>query len=74
MVLVTGPTGSGKTSTLYGMLQETDARSRNIVTLEDPIEYRFNDVVQAQTNPRMASHSPKVFGHVAPRPRCDHGG
>ena len=53
MVLVTGPTGSGKTSTLYGMLQETDARSRNIVTLEDPIEYRFNDVVQAQTNPRI---------------------
>ena len=53
MVLVTGPTGSGKTSTLYGMLQETDARRRNIVTLEDPIEYRFKDVVQAQTNPRI---------------------
>jgi len=53
MVLVTGPTGSGKTSTLYAMLQATDARSRNIVTLEDPIEYRFKHVVQAQTNPRI---------------------
>ncbi len=51
--LVTGPTGSGKTSTLYAMLQETDGRSRNIVTLEDPIEYRFDDVVQAQVNPRI---------------------
>ncbi len=53
LLLVTGPTGSGKTSTLYAMLQESDGRSRNIVTLEDPIEYRFEDVIQAQTNPRI---------------------
>ena len=53
MVLVTGPTGSGKTSTLYGILHETDGKSRNICTLEDPIEYRFDDVIQAQTNPRI---------------------
>jgi type II secretory ATPase GspE/PulE/Tfp pilus assembly ATPase PilB-like protein len=52
MVLVTGPTGSGKTSTLYAMLREIDARARNIMTLEDPIEYRFADVIQGQTNPR----------------------
>ena len=53
LVLVTGPTGSGKTSTLYSLLHEVDARARNIVTLEDPIEYRFADVIQAQTNPRI---------------------
>ena len=52
MLLVTGPTGSGKTSTLYAMLREIDARSRNIMTLEDPIEYRFEDVIQGQTNPK----------------------
>ncbi|MCA9538404.1 MAG: type II/IV secretion system protein [Myxococcales bacterium] len=53
MLLVCGPTGSGKTSTLYGVLREIDARARNIVTLEDPIEYRFDDITQAQTNPRI---------------------
>ncbi|MGC6418062.1 MAG: GspE/PulE family protein [Bradymonadia bacterium] len=53
MLLVTGPTGSGKTSTLYALLQQTDAIGRNIVTLEDPIEYRFKHVIQAQTNPRI---------------------
>lgn len=47
-ILVTGPTGSGKTSTLYSMLRELDGRSRNIVTLEDPIEIRFADIVQTQ--------------------------
>ncbi|MBV70532.1 MAG: type II secretion system protein GspE [Myxococcales bacterium] len=53
MLLVTGPTGSGKTSTLYALLQESDSISRNISTLEDPIEYRFEHVIQAQTNPRI---------------------
>jgi type II secretory ATPase GspE/PulE/Tfp pilus assembly ATPase PilB-like protein len=53
MVLVTGPTGSGKTTTLYAMLNEIDARSRNVMTLEDPIEYRFADVIQGQTHNRI---------------------
>ncbi|MEE2755647.1 MAG: GspE/PulE family protein [Myxococcota bacterium] len=53
MLLVTGPTGSGKTSTLYAILQESDSVTRNISTLEDPIEYRFEHVIQAQTNPRI---------------------
>ena len=48
VVLVTGPTGSGKTSTLYSMLRILDAKSRNVVTLEDPIEIRFPDIVQTQ--------------------------
>ena len=53
MLLITGPTGSGKTSTLYALLNDIDARARNIVTLEDPIEYRFSDVIQAQVNHRI---------------------
>ncbi len=52
VVLVTGPTGSGKTSTLYALLGHLERPERNIVTLEDPIEYRFQSIVQGQTNPR----------------------
>jgi len=48
--LVTGPTGSGKSSTLYAALGEMDARTRNIVTLEDPIERRIEGVTQVQVN------------------------
>ncbi|MGQ0561304.1 MAG: GspE/PulE family protein [Gemmatimonadota bacterium] len=50
--LVTGPTGSGKTSTLYAALAEMDARRKNIVTLEDPIERRIDGVTQVQVNRR----------------------
>lgn len=50
LVVVTGPTGSGKTSTLYAMLRELDTRSRNVVTLEDPVEVELRDVVQGQLN------------------------
>ena len=50
MVLVTGPTGSGKTSTLYALLRHLERPERNIVTLEDPIEYRFEHITQGQTN------------------------
>jgi type II secretory ATPase GspE/PulE/Tfp pilus assembly ATPase PilB-like protein len=50
--LVTGPTGSGKTSTLYAALSEMDARGRNIITLEDPIERRLDGVTQVQVNRR----------------------
>lgn len=50
--LVTGPTGSGKTSTLYAALREMDTRGKNIVTLEDPIERRIDGVTQVQVNRR----------------------
>ncbi len=50
IVLVTGPTGSGKTTTLYAALQELDTRSTHIVTLEDPIEYRLEGINQTQVN------------------------
>jgi type IV pilus assembly protein PilB len=49
-VLVTGPTGSGKTSTLYATLQELNESHRNIITVEDPVEYRLEGVKQVQVN------------------------
>jgi type IV pilus assembly protein PilB len=52
MVLVGGPTGSGKTTTLYASINELDRNERNIMTIEDPIEYNFMDVNQAQVNAR----------------------
>jgi general secretion pathway protein E len=51
IVLVTGPTGSGKTTTLYTALAELDAPERKILTIEDPIEHRLAGVNQTQVNP-----------------------
>jgi general secretion pathway protein E len=51
--LVTGPTGSGKTTTLYSALSRLDRKSRNILTVEDPIEYELDGVGQTQVNPRI---------------------
>lgn len=50
LVLVTGPTGSGKSTTLYAALSELDTRTRNAVTLEDPIEYQLDGISQTQIN------------------------
>lgn len=52
LILLTGPTGSGKTTTLYAALTEIDAKQRNIMTLEDPIEYQLQGISQMQVNPR----------------------
>jgi general secretion pathway protein E len=53
IVLVTGPTGSGKTTTLYAALSRLNAPSSNILTVEDPIEYELQGVGQTQVNPRI---------------------
>jgi type II secretory ATPase GspE/PulE/Tfp pilus assembly ATPase PilB-like protein len=50
VVLVGGPTGSGKTTTLYASLNQFDANSQNIITVEDPIEYKFENINQTQIN------------------------
>ena len=52
MILVSGPTGSGKTTTLYASLNSLDRKERNIITIEDPVEYRLKDINQIQVNPR----------------------
>jgi len=50
MVLVTGPTGSGKTTTLYGALSELNTGQEKIITIEDPVEYQLNGIVQIPVN------------------------
>ncbi|MEN8615264.1 GspE/PulE family protein [Dehalogenimonas sp. THU2] len=50
MILVSGPTGAGKTTTLYASLSTIDTKSRNVITIEDPAEYRFKDINQIQVN------------------------
>ena len=52
MVLVCGPTGCGKTTTLYGMLSEIDFFTRNIITVEDPVEYILPNTSQIEINPK----------------------
>jgi len=52
MLLACGPAGSGKTSTLYSVLHELQSAERNIVTLEDPVEHRFDGITQGQVNTR----------------------
>lgn len=53
MVLVSGPTGSGKTTTLYSALSHLNSIEKNIITLEDPVEYEFPLIRQAQVNPKI---------------------
>src|SRR4029077_18451299 len=50
LILVTGPTGSGKTTTLYAALQEMNSHEKNILTLEAPIEYRLEGISQTQVS------------------------
>jgi len=72
MILISGPTGSGKTTTLYASVNTLDCEGRNIITVEDPVEYRFKDINQIQVNPRagltfatglraIARHDPDVI-------------
>ncbi len=60
-VVVAGPTGSGKTTTLYASLAELDARSRNVCAVEDPVEMRLRGVSQVQVNARAGLTFPLVL-------------
>jgi general secretion pathway protein E len=53
IILVTGPTGSGKTTTLYACLNQINSPEKNIITIEDPIEYQLRGVGQMQVNPKI---------------------
>ena len=53
MILVGGPTGSGKTTTLYTSLNEIDRNKNNIMTIEDPVEYQFEGISQSQVDPKV---------------------
>jgi len=52
MILISGPTGAGKTTTLYASINSLDMVEKNIITIEDPAEYRFKDINQIQVNPQ----------------------
>jgi len=52
IILVTGPTGSGKTTTLYALLNMINSKEKNIITIEDPVEYRLALIRQTQVNPK----------------------
>lgn len=53
IILVTGPTGSGKTTTLYAALMEINSPDKNIITIEDPVEYQIKGIGQMQVNPKI---------------------
>lgn len=61
LLLVTGPTGSGKTTTLYGALNELNDASKKIITVEDPVEYRLSRVNQVQVHPQIGLTFSKVL-------------
>lgn len=64
MVIVSGPTGSGKTTTLYAILQELDATRHNILTIEDPIEYQLDDVGQIQVKTKIGLTFSSGLRHI----------
>nr|MBA3708093.1 type II/IV secretion system protein [Planctomycetota bacterium] len=68
IILVTGPTGSGKTTTLYSTLRQLDSRERNIMTIEDPIEYELNalgsPISQSQVNLKKGVNFETGLRHI----------
>ncbi len=63
-VWVTGPTGSGKTTTLYAALRELDATRINILTIEDPVEYQLENIAQMQVIPKIGLTFAKGLRHI----------
>ncbi len=64
MVLMCGPTGSGKTTTLYAMIRELDRRQRNVITIEDPVEYRIDGVTQIPVNEQKGNSFANILRSV----------
>ena len=64
ILFVTGPTGSGKTTTLYSALGHLQSRAKNIITIEDPIEYNFENATQVQVNPTIDLSFARVLRSV----------
>lgn len=84
ILFLTGPTGSGKSTTLYALLSRLNTRTRKIITIEDPVEYEIKGIMQTQINPRidltfaralrsMLRHDPDVMmvGEVRDRETAD---
>ncbi|RMG04020.1 MAG: type II secretion system protein GspE [Nitrospirae bacterium] len=64
IILVTGPTGSGKTTTLYGALDKINSPEKKIITVEDPIEYQLKGVNQIQVKPQIGLNFANTLRHI----------
>jgi general secretion pathway protein E len=64
IILVTGPTGSGKTTTLYGALDKINSPDKKIITVEDPIEYHLKGINQIQVKPQIGLDFPNILRHI----------
>ena len=64
IILVTGPTGSGKTTTLYSALTKINERTKNIITVEDPVEYQIKGINQVQVNQKADTTFAKSMRHI----------
>lgn len=64
LILITGPTGSGKTTTLYASLTQLDSVQKKIITIEDPVEYKLDNVVQVNIDPQIDLDYPVVLKNV----------
>ncbi|HOV22625.1 MAG TPA: ATPase, T2SS/T4P/T4SS family [bacterium] len=64
MIIVTGPTGSGKTTTLYSGLTFINTSEKNIITIEDPVEYQLERINQVQIKPKIGLTFPVVLRHI----------
>jgi general secretion pathway protein E len=64
IVLVTGPTGSGKTTTLYALLQRLNTHQRKILTIEDPVEYQLQGINQIQVKPQIGLDFPNALRSI----------
>jgi general secretion pathway protein E len=75
IILVTGPTGSGKTTTLYAILQSINKPGINIITIEDPVEYQIKGISQIQVNPKIdLTFARGLRSIVRQDPGCHSGG
>jgi general secretion pathway protein E len=64
LVIVCGPTGSGKTTTLYSAIRQLDTRGRNVLTIEDPVEYQLPDIGQMQVKPKIGLTFANGLRHI----------
>ncbi len=64
IILVVGPTGSGKTTTLYSVMQQLNNNSRKIITIEDPVEYQLQGLSQMQVNPKIGLSFASGLRHI----------
>ncbi len=64
IILVTGPTGSGKTTTLYGALDKINSPDRKIITVEDPVEYQLKGINQIQVKPQIGLNFADALRHI----------